>query len=148
MVGDVYKFCSKCKETKSISEFHIVLSKKDGHRSHCKICTNKAKTEWGRKNKDKKSEHDYRTRQRDPKKTKDKDMRGRLRYKEKHPDYEKLKSKKMIEELSDVYILKVICRNYNLKRKNIPKEYIESKRMQIKVKRLLKIKKDENTKTC
>jgi hypothetical protein len=35
-----FKRCSKCKETKSINEFHLRNKSKDGHDHHCKICGN------------------------------------------------------------------------------------------------------------
>ena len=34
----ISKRCSKCKETKPLSEFHKDTSKKDGHRFYCKMC--------------------------------------------------------------------------------------------------------------
>ena len=34
----ISKRCSKCKQTKSFSEFYKDRTIKDGHRSHCKIC--------------------------------------------------------------------------------------------------------------
>lgn len=54
-------------------------------------------------------------------------------------------SKVQSEILSDRYISSLIKDNYKIKCK-IPNELIESYRQQIKVKRLLKKKKDENTK--
>lgn len=33
------KTCTKCGETKPLSEFHKEACKKDGHRNQCKVCT-------------------------------------------------------------------------------------------------------------
>lgn len=35
----MYKTCSKCKEVKLVFEFHNQSDRKDGKRSHCKLCT-------------------------------------------------------------------------------------------------------------
>jgi hypothetical protein len=57
------KTCTKCKETKPISEFHKQRSKPSGYRSHCKSC----RYDYQQKNKDHKRIYDmnYRTNNRD-----------------------------------------------------------------------------------
>jgi hypothetical protein len=37
------KTCSKCKQTKSLNQFHIDKTTKDGHRADCKECRSKKK---------------------------------------------------------------------------------------------------------
>ena len=76
-----------------------------------------------------------------------------LIYKESKPDkYKTLSDKKKkygAEQrinITDQYVKKLIKDNYKIKTE-IPEELIETYRLQIKVKRLLKKKKDENTKT-
>lgn len=73
------------------------------------------------------------------------------KYREKYPDRIKKTAKKNrdkdAKEISDTYVKKIINRNYDIKYKTIPKELIESYRKQIEIKRLLKIKKHENTET-
>lgn len=58
------------------------------------------------------------------------------------------KQKMYAKELKDCYVKNKLAREFNYKQKDVPSELIEIKRMQIKVKRLLKIKNDENTETC
>lgn len=47
------KTCSKCKETKPLSEYHKDRSQRDGHRSDCTICARKTKADYMRRNKEK-----------------------------------------------------------------------------------------------
>lgn len=46
------KTCSKCKETKPFTEFHKQTDKKDGHRSHCKVCRVEPSSQYNQKNKE------------------------------------------------------------------------------------------------
>ena len=43
------KECSKCKEVKPLSMFHIDKTKKDGYTYQCKMCRLKKKKEWSLK---------------------------------------------------------------------------------------------------
>lgn len=47
------KICSKCKIEKEVCEFYNNLSKLDGKRPECKICSNKQSTLYNQKNKEK-----------------------------------------------------------------------------------------------
>jgi hypothetical protein len=48
----------------------------------------------------------------------------------------KITKKKYIEELHDTYICNQMCRNSNLQHKDIPKELIEAKRLQLLIRRI------------
>ena len=60
MQKEILRKCSKCSETKVLSEFWIDKSKKDQHNTYCKQCAVKKKKEHYEKNKDKilKIKHD------------------------------------------------------------------------------------------
>jgi hypothetical protein len=45
------KICNVCGEEKQIEKFHRERGKVDGRKNACAECTNRAKTEWARKNK-------------------------------------------------------------------------------------------------
>lgn len=47
------KICTKCKETKDISEFHKKSKAKDGLQPRCKSCTNTYLIKWQHANPDK-----------------------------------------------------------------------------------------------
>ena len=53
MQKEILRKCSKCSETKVLSEFWIDKSKKDQHNTYCKQCAVKKKKEHYEKNKDK-----------------------------------------------------------------------------------------------
>lgn len=40
------KLCSKCGNSKNISEFHKDVGKKDGLAAQCKVCAKKRATDW------------------------------------------------------------------------------------------------------
>jgi len=69
------------------------------------------------------------------------------KYKKRYPDRVKETAKrsrdKSAREVSDTYVKKIINRNYDISFKSITKELIRSYRQQIKVKRLLKQKKND-----
>ncbi len=46
------KVCGKCKQAKPIEEFHRDKSRKDGHYTWCKNCSNEAGKFWRRKHKE------------------------------------------------------------------------------------------------
>ena len=52
------KTCSKCKETKSLEEFHKNGSAKNGHANKCKKCVNDRAAKWRNENRDIKRERD------------------------------------------------------------------------------------------
>lgn len=45
------KVCSKCKQTKSLSEFSYDRRTKDGYQHKCKMCSKRIRKEWGAKRK-------------------------------------------------------------------------------------------------
>ena len=59
MIGENFKICSKCKQSKPISHFHKM---RNTRRYDCKECRNKYHREWSKKNPEKKREQKYRTR--------------------------------------------------------------------------------------
>jgi hypothetical protein len=46
------KTCTKCKETKNLSEFNKSKNNKDGLNAWCRICNNEYSREWAKKNKE------------------------------------------------------------------------------------------------
>ena len=46
------KTCSKCGETKALSEFFKNKDGKDGRRSNCKVCSTEVRDKWRQKNKE------------------------------------------------------------------------------------------------
>ena len=53
------KTCSKCKEEKANSNFHISSKEKDGLQKQCKSCQSKRKKEWYKENKEKALNDNY-----------------------------------------------------------------------------------------
>ena len=53
------KTCSKCKEEKDNSNFHISAKEKDGLQKQCKHCQSKRKKEWYKENKEKALNDNY-----------------------------------------------------------------------------------------
>ena len=49
-----WKFCTKCKELKPLSEFYKHVTTKDGLRYHCKTCPGVEGKRWSKDNPDKK----------------------------------------------------------------------------------------------
>jgi hypothetical protein len=132
------KICSVCGEDKSVEEFY-------SRGNECKICKRKKCRDYFSNNPDyqKKWQKDNSIRFRELKK----------KWKKNNPDKAKEQKKQEnkrarqrdIINLHDRYIKKKILKNYEVK-KPTP-ELIEAVRIQTKVKRLIKTKKDENTKT-
>ena len=52
------KTCSKCGETKPLTEFHKQTGSKDGHRGHCKECQQAAYRTWYEANKERRAASD------------------------------------------------------------------------------------------
>lgn len=46
------KFCKRCEETKEIHEFHVDRSQRDERKQFCRLCTNKVKAAWRKRNND------------------------------------------------------------------------------------------------
>lgn len=49
------KLCTKCGETKPLSDFHKGTGRKDGHASHCKVCSNERARQWNKNNPERKA---------------------------------------------------------------------------------------------
>ena len=73
------------------------------------------------------------------------------KYAKSHPEkvseWRLKRQRKSINEVSDEYIKSLLYLIFGLKRNQIPQKLIESYREQIKIKRLIKSKKNENTST-
>jgi hypothetical protein len=55
----VTKLCSKCQETKVITDFEKCKTMKHGYRNQCRICRNKEKNELRKSDKSKRKTADY-----------------------------------------------------------------------------------------
>jgi nucleosome binding factor SPN SPT16 subunit len=117
--------CKKCGETKPIEEFYNSRFASGDYES-CRTCLAAEQVEIYE-----------RTKKEAKKKTKKK-------YRKLHPEVEKKREKKNREKLADKYIKKIIRRYFNIKGE-LPSELIENWRQQIKLKRLIKTMKNENT---
>jgi hypothetical protein len=128
------RVCKKCGEEKPIEEFVKNKCSPRGYTFECKQCKNKRNRSYCGNNRQYNKE-------------------WQKKYREKHKEYYKdLQLKSNIErtdKLTDTYIVQNIHYAYGLDYKTIRQhpELIESYRQQIKIKRLLKQKKDENIKT-
>lgn len=129
------KICKNCNNEYPKTE---VFFRRNGKswRSKCKNCLNKnlpKKTEqekkeqkakshkiWAKKNREKRNKYQRELRQLNPEKSRELNR--------------KISSKKR-EELSDEYLIRLICRRTGFDKKAITKEAIETKRLIIKLKR-------------
>lgn len=75
------KICTKCKVKKELSEYNKSKKAKDGHKSSCRMCDNKAKREYNAKNKQKAHQYYLDT------------LDKRREYKEKNKEYIKQQKK-------------------------------------------------------
>lgn len=50
IVGGQTKVCNKCGEEKALGCFHVDRARRDGRKASCRICTNKVKARWRRRN--------------------------------------------------------------------------------------------------
>lgn len=48
--NEVRKRCIKCREKKSLIEFHVQAKSNDGRQGRCKVCACRLARDWGRKN--------------------------------------------------------------------------------------------------
>jgi hypothetical protein len=172
MIGIISKqmerTCKKCGETKPIEEFGKNHVNNREYISHiCKICTGHRMKKWRKDNykeirryriqydqnhydiiKNQKSIWEKNNHTGNPdhlRKRKDDYHSNKNGQKERQSSY----CKSLTDSLDDQYIIACIKQNYRLERETIKEypEFIESYRQQIKVKRLIKTKKDESTKT-
>ena len=156
-----YKICTKCKVSKLFVEFAKDKSTKDGINSQCKKCRKEYRLnnqekfskyckEYKLNNKDKIKEKNKEYRLNNQEKfskyfkeyrlnNKDKIKEYTLNNKDKKCKYLKEYSKKITLSLPDSYVLKSIKLQTSFPHNaEIPAELIEAKRLEIKIKRLLK----------
>ena len=127
--GDIMKkYCNRCKKKKDIALFYKCSSKKDKKSSNCKTCDNEAKANWRLNNLEKARAYDVgRTWANDGRKRK----------------LDNKRSKKNRLEMSDSYMRELITKKWKLHSSDISKEFIEVCRINLKLKRLLRKKKEK-----
>lgn len=81
------KTCSKCKEAKSVLEYHKNNRTKDGLRSQCKLCSKQYYLQWIKNNKKHKADYDKKYRLYNQEAVVERDRRYRLNNKEKIAEY-------------------------------------------------------------
>ncbi len=118
------KKCTKCKATKNISMFYRNKRRTDGRQSHCKVCHNKANMKWRKENPDKYSIYNCHPRRNKEMKTKS-----------------KMRSRQYRHDMSDNYIRDLMTMHTSLKPEDIPKKLVECHRINLKLKRMLKLTK-------
>ena len=116
--------CYKCKEIKSLDEFYKRKAKKNGHCGRCKKCDNILKNAWAKRNPEKRRAYE----------------RKRTPRMEKKKINDRIRNSKYREELSDQYICYLIrVSSKNLIAEDIPNELIEAYRLNLQLKRALKL---------
>ena len=139
--------CNECGEIKPIEKFKKT---RYGFRYKCKTCMRKLNSKTpAYKKAQARASIKYRKKYSDKIKEKNKKYRLSHPYGEKQKKSEKKRRKKNSDKLTDRYVINIIRHVKKIKAKTIRQhpEFIENYRQQIKFKRLLKQKKDENTKT-
>ena len=116
------KTCTKCKAKKDISLFYRNKCRSDGRQANCKECHGASTRNWRKNNPEKYLAYD-RNRKRNPKKAKKSIMRSR----------------KHRKEMSDGYIRDLMTMHSKLEPKDIPNELVEIHRLNLKLKRQLKL---------
>lgn len=144
------KKCCTCKKIKPVNYFGLCKRNKDGHDDHCKICAcNFSKTFYNINKKGKIKI--YNELNKNSIKQKASLYMPMYYINNKNLILKRVKEygTRNRNNITDLYIISLIQKAYGLKRQNIKKnsELIESHHMYIKIKRLLKSKKDENIKT-
>ncbi len=115
------KQCSKCKKILDTSMFWKNSTNISGFQAYCISCHNKQKAKWIKKNPDKYQKMN--TKKRNPKAALN----------------SKLRSRKMRKDLSDRYLRDIMTMGHSLKPKDIPIEMVEMHRINLKIKRVLKL---------
>jgi|TARA_Y100000034_G_C6625899_1_gene273019 hypothetical protein len=118
------KKCSKCKIIKNISMFYRNKYRTDGKQSDCKICHNETTMKWRKANPDKYSKYNCSPKRNKKQKTKS-----------------KLRSRRHRHDISDRYMRDVLSMNSDLEHEDITDEMIELARINLKIKRNLKLTK-------
>ncbi len=128
------KTCCKCKVEKQISEFQKNKTKKDGLQTYCKICKSEIFKEYSRNNKEIVLGAQRRWRS---------ENKERIKNYQAEYVFENLKmyrERGALEaaDLTDNYIYRLLVDHTGLKRIDIPYQFIEAKRLQLKIFRKLK----------
>lgn len=134
VLGEVFKTCPICKISKSLSDYDHYFSKerkKYRPQSYCKACqpaeNRKRSLDYFQKNNDKRLQYakDYRA---------NPDNKGKLK------KLSRKFKKQYREELQDCYVRELLVTKNKVKKEHIQKlpEIVETKRLQIKIKRKLK----------
>ena len=94
------KQCTKCGEEKKLTEFYANSKSKDGKRPNCKVCQNKTKDKWEKKNKEKIAAYvkEYRSRE----DVKARRLQHQKKWREKNLDWELWHKAKKRSEKSGV----------------------------------------------
>ena len=116
--------CTKCKATKDDSMFYKNRRKTNGRQSDCKVCHNKTTKKWRKANPDKYSIYNCHPRRNEEKKIES-----------------KMRSRQHRHDMSDRYIRDLMTMHTSLKPKDIPKELVECYKVNLKLKRMLKLTK-------
>ena len=117
------KTCTKCKIEKDISMFYKNKYRTDKKQSHCKICHNEATIKWRKNNPDKYSKYNC-----SPRRNKEMKIKSKMR------------SRTNRRNLTDSYIRDLITmQNASLKPKDIPDNLVKFWRINLKLKRALKL---------
>ena len=116
--------CTKCKATKDDSMFYRNKEKINGRQSQCKVCHNKTNMKWRKANPDKYSTYNCHPRRNEEMKIKS-----------------KLRSRQHRHDMSDRYIRDLMTMHTDLKPEDIPKALVECHRINLKLKRMLKLTK-------
>ena len=101
------KICSKCKQEKSLCDFHKCPTKKFGVQSQCKKCRNELNAKYRRENLEKEKERNAKYRRENPEKVKESNAKYRRenpeKVKERHAKYRRENPEKIRESLAKYY---------------------------------------------
>ena len=144
-----FKKCSKCKEEKSLDCFDLSKNGGYGVQSYCKDCMRIFKKKYYSKNKEKINKHsrEYHLKNKEKinkydreyySKNKEKIAERQREYKLKNREKVRKKSREQRKQLADVYVANLITQRTDLTIADIPSDLIEAKRLEIKIKRIIK----------
>ena len=117
------RICTKCKITKDISMFYKNKYKVDNKQSNCKMCHDEVTIKWRKNNPDKYSKYNCNHQRNEEMKIKS-----------------KIRIRTNRKNLTDSYIRDLITmQNTNLKPKDIPNDLVKLWKINLKLKRALKL---------
>lgn len=140
------KTCSKCSETKPLTMFYKRSRNKDGYDGYCKACKNDFIRNYRQKYPDKYKEKVKKWNDKVSMSIKNdpvakKEHRERLakwRKSEKGKAVLRSMKKKQVDNLSDVYVKKLLARGTSLTHGDIPQGLVEMKKVKLKIDRKIK----------